>query len=67
MELARISMRNTLNYQTQVSLQGIGSEPLGLGPSSHFRQRNCLGSMQWKIGTLLLASEMPFPIPRNRL
>ena len=57
--------RITLCYQTQVRLQGTGSEPLGLGPSSSVENGN---SLQWvaclppwvakeKIGTLLLASE----------
>ena len=36
--------RITLYYQTQVSLQGTGSEPLGLGPSSTLENGNSLAS-----------------------
>ena len=32
-------------YQTQVSLQGTGSEPLGLGPSSSVENRNSLACL----------------------
>ena len=60
--------RITLYHQTQVSLQGTGFEPLGLGPSSSVENRACLPPWvaKEKIGFLLLASEMPVPIPRNR-
>ena len=56
------------DHQTQVSLQGTGFEPLGLGPSSSVENRACLPPWvaKEKIGFLLLASEMPVPIPRNR-
>ena len=38
--------RITLYYQTQVSLQGTGSEPLGLGPSSSVENRNPLACLR---------------------
>ena len=37
--------RITLYYQSQVSLQGTGSEPLGLGPSSAVENGNSLASL----------------------
>ena len=37
--------RITLYSQTQVSLQGTGSEPLGLGPSSSVENRNSLACL----------------------
>jgi len=38
--------RITLYYQTQASLQGTGSEPLGLGPSSSVENRNSLACLR---------------------
>jgi len=35
----------TAYYQTQVSLQGTGSEPLGLGPSSSVENRTSLACL----------------------
>jgi len=37
--------RITLYYQTQVSLQGTGSEPLRLGPSISVENRNVFASL----------------------
>jgi len=63
--------RITLYYQTQVSLQGTGSDLSGLEPSPvplskiGTRLLASLG-IKGEIGTLLLASEMPVPISRLR-
>ena len=37
--------RITLHYQTQVRLQGTGSKPRGLGPSSSVEDRNSLACL----------------------
>ena len=57
-------LERTINSTITHSLQGTGSEPLGLGPSFPVENRNslaCLPGKQTKekIETLLLASEMP--------
>ena len=63
--------RITLYCKTQISLQGTGSEPHGLGPSSSVENRKMLACLPgWrvakeKIGTLLLASDM-VPISQSR-
>ena len=51
------------------SVMAVAPSALGLGPSSSVENRNslaCLRVAKEKIGALLLASEMPVPIPRSR-
>jgi len=53
------------SYQTQVSLQQTGSEPLALGPSfSSKMETDLLASWVAKEKIETLASEMPVSIPR---
>jgi hypothetical protein len=51
--------RIDLYYQTQVSLQGTGSEPLGLEPTFPVENRNSLACLPGNEKLSLLASEMP--------
>ena len=44
-EIGTDAQEDPLYYQTQVSLQGTGSEPLGLGPSSSVENKNSLACL----------------------